>query len=421
MRNLNTIEKSKTPVQNFLFITFLFFLYVRIYENFLFLIPFQLTRIFMLLAMAGFIMKAGNSAFHKKPLIKENTMKWFLILQLMTIASVVYSVWAANTINKFIATNVRIIITFVLFASLLYNKKQVQLFVKTIYFCMFFFSIRIFLAFKAGSYIFDSGTKRIVGVGTLASSDPNDVALVMGMTIPLGLHYLIVKKGMKRIFYLGLFLSILCALVVTGSRGGLLGLGMGTITFFAMLYRKQKAKFVGIIALLLMVAVVFLPQQYKNRFMSMFNEQEYSHTDQRHGRVAVWKRSFNAFMKRPIGYGGANSVIAEGGVKRAQGVTGKWMVIHNSYLQMGLEIGVLGLIIYLMFLKSGFDNLRYVINKTGANKDRESEVLACALIGGLTAFLVSGMFLSQAYNWNPYIYIVLAMGLKRSIEQQYGK
>lgn len=406
--------KSKTPMLNLLVAAFLFLLYVRPYENLTFLIPFQLTRVFMVMAIIGCMLNGFNSKFNKRSLMTENSVKWYFILQAMTLLSVFFSVWASNTIGRFKETNMRITITFLVISSLLYNRHQILFFVKVIFVSLFFFALRIIWAFKSGQYIFDYGVKRIVGVGTLGSSDPNDVALVLAMAIPLGLYYMFVKRGGKRLIYAGLFVTILVALVVTGSRGGLLGLGLGVMTFFAILYRKQKGKFIGTFVVLALAAVLFLPGEYKGRFMSMFDEQEYSHSDEKHGRVAIWKRGWAAMLQRPIGYGGGNSLIAEGAQKQEAGVQGKWMVIHNSYLQMGMDLGFLGLLIYLLFLRTGFTNAMYVLNHAVKNKDREFEVLACGLAGGLMAFMVSGFFLSQAYNWNPYIYIALTMGLKRN-------
>ncbi|MCA9407002.1 MAG: hypothetical protein KC684_10715, partial [Candidatus Omnitrophica bacterium] len=190
--------KTITPVQNLLFITFLVLIYVRPYELVRFLIPLQLTRMFMIFVLIALLSKSFNRTLHKVPLMKNQSMRWYLGLQAFTLVSAVFSVWPSQTVSNFIGTNVRIMITFIVLSSLLYNRDQVRIFVKTVFVCMFLFSIRIFLAYKSGSYIFDGGTKRIVGVGTLGSMDPNDVALVLAMGLPLGLYYFYTKKGMAK-------------------------------------------------------------------------------------------------------------------------------------------------------------------------------------------------------------------------------
>jgi len=410
---------EKLPARFGLFLVFLFFAYARIYELPIlhFLIPLQPTRLFMILAILGYLLSREK----RLSVMKEKSWVWFFLMQVLALGLIPFSVWRGQSLDWFLETNLRILITFYLFLAAADSWKKFGALIKTIFISCFLVAIRVILAYRSGNFVFDSdGTKRVVGVGTLGSNDPNDLALVLAMAVPLGLYYWHTQKGFKKIFFGLLIGGLLSALVVTGSRGGYLGIGLGLAIFYGCLYRKRKLKYIAVMVLLVLIAGLVMPAQYKARFLSTFDESDYTRVDERHGRVAVWKRSWKAMWKRPIGYGLKNASIAEGEQKSAEGMQGKWMVTHNSYLQIGLEIGVLGLVFFLLFLWSGFANIKKTLGLCRGPDDREYEVMACALAGGLGAFLVSSFFLSQAYYWNQYIFIALTVGLRRVVEQEHG-
>jgi O-antigen ligase len=352
---------------------------------------------------------------NKLSFFKETSVKWYTSLQVLAIFLLPISVWKSNSINFLINDNLRSITTFMLLLIAINSKSRFNLIAKTILFSLVFVACRIIWAYKQGSFIFVEGTARVVGIGTLGSSDPNDVALALVMMCPIALAYVYIEKGAKKIVYFGVLALLIAAILYTGSRGGFLGFIGMAIPFLALVYKKQKIKFIAIITLLALSIVLFLPNQYKQRFLSIFDKQGYSYSNEKHGRIALWKRGLDSIKEQPLGIGIRNSSIGEGIQKQQEGVAGAWRVLHNAYLQIGVELGVLGLFVYLMFLFSGFVNIRKiraVAEKTG---DRVADVYACALGAGLAGFMVSSFFLSQAYYWNHYIFVALTVALKRLV------
>ncbi|THB75660.1 MAG: hypothetical protein D6B25_11600 [Desulfobulbaceae bacterium] len=406
--------EGRTVIQNIFLISVIFLIYVRPYEEVSFLESFQLTRIFVVLALVGCLLNSFYRRYHSESIIRENTVKWFIALQIISVISVFFSIWSSNSLDRILSTNTKIVIVFFILSSLIYSRKQLLLFLNTIYVSVSLFSIRVIVAYQQGQYVIDSETKRIAGIGTLGSDDPNDIALVLSMTVPIGLFFVLKSSGKLKVFYFALLCIIFVALAATGSRGGLLGLVMGVTVFFGLLYRKQKIKFLSVMLVLFISLITFLPGAYKERFMSMLDTSEYSYSDDQYGRINIWRRSVAALMQRPIGYGMGNSIIAEGKQKEREGTSGKWMVVHNTFLQIALELGIIGLFVYLMFLYSSFRNGLFVLRESIENLDKEYVLLSCGLVAGLSAFMISGIFLSQAYYWNTYIFIALILGLKRT-------
>jgi O-antigen ligase len=113
-------------------------------------------------------------------------------------------------------------------------------------------------------------------------------------------------------------------------------------------------------------------------------------------RTVIWRRDIELALQRPIGYGlgSAPAVDARAG--------GQYRTAHNSLVQAFVELGVLGLVLfvwsYLVTLKElGKIRLRGQQNSV----DRETAkaaLYARALRIGLAGNVVAGFFLSQAYS-----------------------
>jgi O-antigen ligase len=117
------------------------------------------------------------------------------------------------------------------------------------------------------------------------------------------------------------------------------------------------------------------------------------------------------------GVGVAAFPIAEGRLsslaeRQAFGMGLKWSAAHNSFVQIGAELGVGGLLLFLILLYASFKATAEIVRgPPGSSKRRggDDAALAQALIGTLIAYCVAGFFLSQAYSAFMYsIYGMLA-------------
>src|SRR3989338_3626068 len=266
-----TTVNERLPFQFILFLLFIFMVYVRPYEMpaLSFLIPLKPTKILLIIALIGYLLTTGIQAF----VFRESSFSWFLLLQVLAIILLPFSIWASNSITTFTETNLRIFITFYLLLIAADSWKKMSVLIKTIFISCACVAARVILAYQSGQYIYDfDGAKRVVGVGTLGSDNANDMALVLAMAVPIGLYFWHTRRRFKKIVSGALTGLIIVALTVTGSRGGYLGLAAGLLIFYVSLYRKQKLKFVFTMLLVGVIAMVALPSEYKNRFMTMFDE-----------------------------------------------------------------------------------------------------------------------------------------------------
>jgi O-antigen ligase len=166
---------------------------------------------------------------------------------------------------------------------------------------------------------------------------------------------------------------------------------------------------------------------WKERILTMWDPQtEYDQTAG--GRTDLWKASLVLLAKRPWGVGIDNFVTAEG---LSHGGLGKWSAPHNTFFQIAVELGVVGLAIFIRMLARTLQSLHLIKisikppmlpvvmrrlperqpRAPARDLDESGHLyqLAEALELTLYGFIVVGFFLSHAYS--AMLYIMLALGL----------
>jgi O-antigen ligase len=105
-----------------------------------------------------------------------------------------------------------------------------------------------------------------------------------------------------------------------------------------------------------------------------------------------------------------------------------WKVAHNSFIQVGAEMGVPGLLVFLLLIGLSIKNFREtkrlaLAAARCACADSDIHHYQVHLLAGmfslaLTGFLVCGFFLSQAYSVFPYLFLAVSGSLRRQFGQE---
>ncbi|MGH7462354.1 MAG: hypothetical protein ACREMA_15185, partial [Longimicrobiales bacterium] len=85
-----------------------------------------------------------------------------------------------------------------------------------------------------------------------------------------------------------------------------------------------------------------------------------------------------------------------------------WSTAHSSFVQLGAELGIPGLIAFLMLLFKAYQSATRPV--AAGQSDPESlrtRALGQALAASLVGYLVAGFFLSQAYS--AFLYVLFGM------------
>jgi len=248
----------------------------------------------------------------------------------------------------------------------------------------------------------------------------NDLALLIVSTLPLTLYLWRRPTGLVgRAMLLAAASCAVMTLGRTGSRGGFLAFVAVAGYLLAGFRGIATSKRVGAVALLAILLVALASDRYFARVQTILNPSaDYNWRGKSEtGRLEIWKRGIDYMVTYPVfGVGAGVFPMAEGMLaaeareQRQYGRNFKWSAAHNPFIQIGAEVGVLGLIAFVALLVGAFRTL----SKVRRGPRAEAAVLAQTLTACFVGFVVAAFFSSQAYA--PYLYTLLGMivGLARA-------
>jgi len=254
-------------------------------------------------------------------------------------------------------------------------------------------------------------------LGDLYYYDANDLGMLIVMTFPMIVFFV---RGDSRPWVrvgAGLCMPILMvALVKTGSRGGFLGL-IAVALYMVWRYRAVSTRMrVSAVSVMVVLLLAFGSDRYWTMMSTMLHpSQDYNfQANVESGRMEIWKRGMGYMFSHPLTGVGANAFPAAEGMisplaaRQQLGIGLKWSAAHNSFVEIGAELGVGGLTLFLVMLAQAGWSLR-TKRRRGVPDDPTSPdaALAQTLAACLAGFCVAGFFLSQAYS--AYLYALLGM------------
>jgi O-antigen ligase len=226
--------------------------------------------------------------------------------------------------------------------------------------------------------------------------DPNDLAMLFNVTLPFMLYYYLTAKY-KLFSILGIIVTV-CAVMLTYSRGGFLGLCAVTIGFL-MLKGGKRGRYIILIVIAALLFWSLAPDSYKNRIMTISKEARVDENlGEYPGRLQAWIELLPEGMKNPIlGVGaGCSNYVAGRAIS-------DWHSMHNSFLQVFLESGLIGFFFYACIFLSQYKQYRHFKRKYSNVFNINIERIKFTLLS-LLAFAVTAFFLPQAYS--PILYFI---------------
>jgi O-antigen ligase len=183
--------------------------------------------------------------------------------------------------------------------------------------------------------------------------NPNGLAFVILTALPF-LYYLVGGSGrvIIKLASIGLLAALLYALVLTGSRSGLVGL---LVVVAAIIYRSKRRTVILVMAAIAAVLLVsVMTPDMRDRYLSLTNS-ETKNAATTQGRIQHMLDEVEVASRRPfVGYGLGTSQEA------LANEVGRYQPSHNLYTEVIIELGMIGFVVYLMFLASIFSNLHEV-------------------------------------------------------------
>jgi len=264
---------------------------------------------------------------------------------------------------------------------------------------------------------------RLGGNGGRGSYDPNDLGLVTVGTVPLCVYMMRrTARPIDKIIGFGSAGLLIIATVKTGSRGGLLALLTVALYCLVGLKAVRQSTRVTTFVLGCVLMLAFGGSSYRERIGTLADPTEdYNWSGQAEGgRMEIWKRGLGYMAEHPLLGVGLNAFfVAEGtseeAMRRRQEHAGfKWSAAHNSYIQIGAELGVLALVFFLRMLWLALRESHRLARHATREDDR---MLAQCFVALLLSYIVGGAFLSQAYSTFLYFSLGILIGFSRIVRQ----
>jgi len=381
----------------------------RIHELVAFLRP---LRIVLLLGLLGIVLTLTLPRGKRNRVLRQPEVRVVVGLVAVAVLFAPFSLWPGGSASFLIDNFSRVVVFFFLIVALATSRQVIEHLVWSVLTGVAL--LGIFTIFWGASLSTDYGGRAYAS----STYDPNDVAMVMVCTLPLAAFAAIALRGVRRLLAIGAAIVCVLTILMTMSRGGFIGL---VIVSVLLLFRLGKASLAPRVLILITVATFLAgaaPAKYWQVMATIWRPTSggaYVESGLL-PRVELWKRGVGFFLAAPLTGGGVGAFeVAEG---RSHGGAGAWMTAHNSFVQLGAELGVFGFTLFLTLIALGIRDARRVVR--AAKRDvrlRPLTWVARAVEMSLYAYVVEGFALSQAYSPMLYFLIALAVALRLQVER----
>jgi len=324
---------------------------------------------------------------------------------LVILLTVPFSLWPGGSLGVFTDLYSKVILVYLLAVNVVSSPRRLERLTAVLVLTVGYIGFRAVLDYARGVNMVAGG--RVHGAVGGVLGNPNDLALNMVVFLPLAI-FLAARKGsiVMRLAALACAAFMLGAIVASGSRGGSLGfVAMALVLAFFLV--RQRPALVAAAAFAAVLALPLVPSSYWNRLASITDSSK-DETGSRESRRVLLGESMQAYAQNPIIGVGAGEFKDWNNGNRKEG----WHEAHNVFLQVGAELGTIGLVAFLFVLFRAFLSVvqtRRLMRRMPRSPDRDlfdahSAATAAALVG----WLVCALFGSVAYNWTFYFLLALA-------------
>jgi O-antigen ligase len=257
-------------------------------------------------------------------------------------------------------------------------------------------------------------------------ANPNELAtiLVAALTLALGLAAALRDAPLVRLAAFGACGICTAGVFLTGSRGGLVALGVALVAFLLI-----GARFRGRI-LLVAIVIVASGIGYYSYVASPEARERITDVESGSGRTDLWEVGWRMVEAQPVrGTGGGNFqstssefLLQPGAIERPEFfISSAPKVAHNSYLEIWAELGIVGLVLFLAILGFGVyaaAKATFAFSRLG---DLRMEVMARSVFVAFAAVMAADFFGSRQYDKELWFLLGFATALWAIAREQEAR
>jgi len=241
--------------------------------------------------------------------------------------------------------------------------------------------------------------------------DPNYFTISAVLTLPLAFHLMLrSRRPWERVFCAGCLVVTVLAVTLGASRGGFLGLVAAFL--FVVWHSRARLRNLVVAGGLVLPLSLLLPISPLGRLLHP------SHSDQgaEDSRTVVWQAGLRMMEAHPIaGIGLGNFKPLVRGYE--QGDAAVQSIGHNTYLEIGAEMGLPALLVFLGILFFSYQTLGRVRVRAIRAKQPFVWQAALGLQAGLVGSAVAIFFVSGQYQKLLWLAIFLSMCMPAFVRQ----
>ena len=245
--------------------------------------------------------------------------------------------------------------------------------------------------------------------------DPNDLSLILlfplGFAVSMAFH----KVGfIKRAFGFAASGIMILAIIMTQSRGGLLGI-LAVCGVIGLRVVKSKVVLISIGAAVAIALVIAM--ELSNR--SSGGSHEAGIDESSMGRIYAWNAAWKMATTRPLTGVGLDNFYANY-YFYSEHWDGHNHAVHSTWFNVLSETGFPGFIVFIFMIWVVFISAyRSMRRLAEARAPPIVQSVALALVAGVVGFCVAGTFLTQGFTWPIYIILALTTAMSRYVTLQF--
>jgi hypothetical protein len=274
--------------------------------------------------------------------------------------------------------------------------------------------------FLSGVYVHggvDQAVKRIAGYEAPLTQNPNDLALVLNLILPLTVALLLITPpGVARAWLFGVMGLQVVGIVVTFSRAGFLTLATTLVVSMLTSSGRLDRRWAWGVLILAIACVPLLPADYVSHLFTIADID----SDPTGSGQARWEQQIAA-----VGYVASHPLVGVGlgqnSLAMNEVLGPAWLMVHSVYLEYAIDLGLPGLALFLLLLVGSVRSAGRAARIAATLPDgRQLSTLANGIRVSLLAFTAAAFFSPVAYHFHFYYFAGLALAALGIAESHAG-
>ncbi len=324
--------------------------------------------------------------------VNTPVVRLILYWLVLAVLSIPFSRWPGGSLNSLVDPFLKAVLVFILIANTVTTVRRMKLMIGSMVLW------GVFVAWTGvGQYFSLLPGGRIFGYRSPLAMNPNDLALTLSVLLALtfGLH-LAATTASGKFLLLGAMGLMIGGIIASYSRGGFLSMMMILMAIGVNRYKERGPAVLAGVVVLLTLLLIISPASYMDRLHSIINISE----DPKASATRRWDMmvlAWNSMLSHPLlGVG-----LGVHGLDFLDQLSSwNWKEVHNVYLQIGADLGIPALLVYLFANWKIFTGMREALNKVKKSPGASTDfALGTGINIAFIGYAVGAFFHPVAYHF----------------------